>query len=435
MRKLQIGQIFRYSIEEDEKYINKDKSRKKTINGCVNFYWATESPSSKVRCNLTSGINPIAKIGKKPEERTPAILIRSSPNKSKINPWPDIFNVDMGYIKYYGQNKEPGKNPSLNRYNKPLLAAYETHNHIDLNERKKSVPIIFFQTTEHNGRSKGYIKFQGFGIITNVELVTQVSDRGYFTNHLFEFAVFDLTNESEVFNWDWISDRRNPSLKLDKTLSAAPKAWKDFIAGGASSLESYRRNVTKLSITKTSEQKPKKRSKEEKVIQAVYKFYAKRKTRFECLAEIIAEKVISDSTRKYQKGWITQKGSDGGVDFVGRIDIGEGFGKTKLVVLGQAKCESLDTPTGGNHIARTVARLRRGWLGVYVTTSYFSDSVQKEIINDKYPILLINGKKIAEELIKMQTLRGFKTIDKLLLDIDSTYDSRVKNNQIEDVLL
>ena len=39
------------------------------------------------------------------------------------------------------------------------------------------------------------------------------------------------------------------------------------------------------------------------------------------------------------------------------MDIGTGFGSAKVIVLGQAKCESLDSPTGGNHIARTVAKL------------------------------------------------------------------------------
>jgi len=42
------------------------------------------------------------------------------------------------------------------------------------------------------------------------------------------------------------------------------------------------------------------------------------------------------------------------------MDIGTGFGSAKLIVLGQAKCESLSSPTGGNHIARTVAKLKRG---------------------------------------------------------------------------
>jgi len=54
-------------------------------------------------------------------------------------------------------------------------------------------------------------------------------------------------------------------------------------------------------------------------------------------------------------------------------------------VLGQAKCQVLDRPTHGRDIARTVARLRRGRLGVYVTTSFFSSQTQREVIEDRYP--------------------------------------------------
>jgi hypothetical protein len=75
-----------------------------------------------------------------------------------------------------------------------------------------------------------------------------------------------------------------------------------------------------------------------------------------------------------RSGWITPPSSDGGADFVGRFDVGDGFARARLVVLGQAKCET--GATGGLHMARTIARLRRGWLVVFVTTSYFSEGVR-----------------------------------------------------------
>ena len=53
------------------------------------------------------------------------------------------------------------------------------------------------------------------------------------------------------------------------------------------------------------------------------------------------------------------------------MDIGLGFDAEKVIVLGQEKCKSLNTPTSRTHIARTFAKLKRGWLGVYVTISYF----------------------------------------------------------------
>jgi hypothetical protein len=127
--------------------------------------------------------------------------------------------------------------------------------------------------------------------------------------------------------------------------------------------------------------------------------------------------------------------SDGGADFIGRLDIGSRFGKTKLVVLGQAKCESLKTPTGGNHIARTVARLKRGWIGAYVTTSYFSEAVQREIIEDQYPILLINGKRIAEVVHRIIHDDGYTTLEALLDELDEQYIDRIHNRRPEEILI
>jgi hypothetical protein len=100
---------------------------------------------------------------------------------------------------------------------------------------------------------------------------------------------------------------------------------------------------------------------------------------------------------------------------------GNGFSKVELIVLGQAKCESLNTPTGGNHIARTVARLKRGWIGAYVTTSYFSDAVQREVIEDKSPIILINGLRIVDEISKfLHDSEEYTSVDDFLNYMDYT---------------
>ena len=96
------------------------------------------------------------------------------------------------------------------------------------------------------------------------------------------------------------------------------------------------------------------------------------------------------------------------------MNIGSGFEGLDIVLLGQAKCEK--NATSGKDIARTVARLKRGWVGAYVTTSYFSDPIQLEILEDKYPLIKINGLKLAE-LIDRNVLGGsndYKKLDQYL---------------------
>ena len=116
------------------------------------------------------------------------------------------------------------------------------------------------------------------------------------------------------------------------------------------------------------------------------------------------------------------------------MDLGVGFGAAKLIVLGQAKCESLNSPTSGNHIARTVARLRRGWVGAYVTTSYFSEAVQREVIEDKYPILLVNGLLLSETVRLLAHESGISVKEFLEL-VDSSYDERIRSRNPEEILL
>jgi hypothetical protein len=117
------------------------------------------------------------------------------------------------------------------------------------------------------------------------------------------------------------------------------------------------------------------------------------------------------------------------------VTLGSGFSSCNLIVVGQAKCENLNTPTGGNHIARTVARLRRGWLGVYVTTSYFSESVQREVIENRYPIILINGARIASEVNRIvYDSDNYNTVVDFLLYLDSIYPERIKHRNPEEVL-
>ncbi len=150
---------------------------------------------------------------------------------------------------------------------------------------------------------------------------------------------------------------------------------------------------------------------------------------------MITASFVERNGGEYMEGWVTPASSDGGADFIGRLDVGQGFSSTKLVVLGQAKCERPTTPTSGNHIARTVARLKRGWIGAYVTTSHFSESVQREVIEDRYPILLIHGKTLAEEVLRLTQDGGHDDVGSYLRAIDDTYESLIAQRRPEQILL
>ena len=105
-----------------------------------------------------------------------------------------------------------------------------------------------------------------------------------------------------------------------------------------------------------------------------------------------------------------------------------------VVVLGQAKCESLDKPTNGVALARTVARLKRGWIGAYVTTSYFSKQSQVEVIEDSYPLLLVSGLQLAQETKKLADSGGYSSVLGFLDSLELEYPEMILNRRPDEIL-
>lgn len=427
---LELGKIYRYARPADP--------MPPLIGELPNFHFHTSSPGEAM-AQLEKGINPIGFKGNKTEFRVPAILTRSSPHKvgSDTTPWDDIYDFENGHIRYYGDNKDPDQKPEDAPGNKALLNQFELHSTQDPQKRKLSAPIIFFKTVRYKGNSKGHVQFYGFGVIRRVELITQYdrTNSRFFSNYVFDFTILKLNKENQKLTWQWITDRRNPNLSLEDTLRNAPFAWRQFIYRGPSALNQLRYHYVSQFVKQKEEQQPPKDSVEYATLYKIYEHYTTtRKHRFEGLAEKIVAAIFQESNVRYHRGWITAASGDGGADFVGRLDLGSDFATVKVIVLGQAKCESPETATGGNHVARTVARLKRGWIGAYVTTSFFSNPVQREILEDEYPLMLVNGKKVAEVAQRLVQLEGHNDLQDLLDATDAEYLSRIQSRNPSEIL-
>ena len=398
-----------------------------------NFFFVTRD-AGKAMPLLEKGINPMAasKSAEKKSEPRPAILISSSPHSrgSEWNPWHDVFEPDLGYIRYFGDAKKPG-DPSAAPGNKVLIEAMQKHTSGDAKVRENSEPLVFFERV-----ASGRVKFQGFGIVEKAELVTQYNPAiGYFTNFVFQFAVLSLSEEDEELNWDWIRDRRNPDVSRAQQNRLAPASWKKFVAQGVQKIESFRRRASLSKVESQTTQMPKPGTKEAKALSEIYGFYATRgRHRFELLASRVVMSVINANGGSYTEGWVTKGSGDGGVDFVGKVNLGTGFGGVDVIVLGQAKCEALDKPTNGVALARTVARLKRGWIGAYVTTSYFSKASQIEVIEDAYPLLLVSGLQLAQETLKLAEAGGYSSVLGLLDSLELEYPEMILNRRPDEIL-
>jgi hypothetical protein len=182
-------------------------------------------------------------------------------------------------------------------------------------------------------------------------------------------------------------------------------------------------------------QRPTTGSEDHTILSEIYRYFSGKNHLFEVLAEFTTAQILREQGVTYSPGWITQGSGDGGFDFVGSIDLdpSSSFRSSRQVVLGQAKCEKLDKATNGIHIARLAARLRRGWVGVYVTTSYFSLPVQREVLSDRYPVMLVDGRRLAE-VIRRYLVGSGETLQVFLDRLLTNYASRIGFGDPEQVL-
>ncbi|TGN65394.1 hypothetical protein EXE59_16605 [Nocardioides eburneiflavus] len=81
-----------------------------------------------------------------------------------------------------------------------------------------------------------------------------------------------------------------------------------------------------------------------------------------------------------------------------------------------------------------MARLRRGWVGIFVTTGVFSKQAQVEVIDDQYPLVLVPGLKLAREVIRMAELSFEGDVGALLDTIVDSYEGEVTSRRPEEIL-
>lgn len=428
---LKVGDVLRYAAGKD--------NIAPQIDGHRNFHHVTTTPGQR-RALLEAGINGMANVSSVDGERRPAVLIRSSPWKagSEQTPWHDVFDLDNGHVRYFGDSKVGVPvSPEKMKGNATLLRAFVDHRAPTPEQRAAAAPLLLFRSVTRNGKVKGYVQFCGVGLIERAERLVQWAgrERTTFTNYVYDIALLDLTAEGDQLDWAWISARRDLTLATDAALETAPRSWREWVTRGNSALHRIRRRIAHARVIKVRDQRPESGSREEADLAFVYRQFDKQKHDFEALASAVAARVLRADGHRYSDGWLTRRSGDGGADFVGRLDLGVGPASTSLVVLGQAKCVLPTTSVSAEQIARVVARLRRGWIGVYVTTGVYSEAAQAEIHEDQYPIVLINGLDLVRELRQMARDDHGGDLQACLRHVLDSTATIITNRRPEEILL
>ena len=419
------------------------------IDGIRNIFNATRWPDWPAlvdagRAQLDHGINPMAKVGIPGWEHRPAIMIASKPHRagSDWTPWHDELDPFTGHVRYFGDNKADFReDPADASGNRAVLEQFRLHQGSSRLERLAAAPLLFFEGVVHEGHEKGFWRFIGIGILERAELLTQVDRHGrVFTNYAFDCVLIDLAPEQLQLAWEWIAARRDPTWSLEDSLTLAPENWRRWVEQGATVIDRVRQSVARYRVLEPHEQRPEPGTPADAALKAVIQHYKTGGTwsgvgehRFEGLASEVTGTLLNE-TGRYRRGWITRRGGDGGIDFVGRLDLGSTDSGLRLVVLGQAKCRGGDSPsTSGLDLARTVARLDRGWVGVFVTTGYFTPQAQREVLSDRFPLMLVNGRQVGETVVRNAALQGMEVAD-YVRGIDGEYDGLLSSRQPAEIL-
>jgi hypothetical protein len=431
------------AIHDELRYAAGANQAELQIDGFLNYHYLTSPIETGFKkLLLEAGINRAAFVAHGAEQRRPVIALRSSPWKAgaESNPWHDEFDLDHGHIRYYGDHKPstlglPGVTPG----NRALLEEWQFHSGTSHSERERAAPLLVFRSVsvslEGKIRHQGFVEFCGAAVIERLEhIVQRDSQTGRsFPNIVLDLAVMEA-DAGDCIDMRWIDDRRDSTLSSAYCLRHAPESWRRWVKEGRSSIPHVRRRVISSRVRSRDDQLPQPGTQAALDLHAIYSFYNGRKHAFELLAAKVAAEVLRRSGSTYRPGWLTRSGGDGGVDFVGRLDVGSTSANTPVVVLGQAKCISPDSSISPDQVARVVARLRRGWIGVFVTTGSFSKQAQVEVVDDQYPLILVSGRELVAEVQKIAATDFEGDLGALLMTTADGYEEAITARRPEEVL-
>lgn len=413
------------------------------IDGLLNFHYMTAGPPSTGLeiLQLSRGIWATRQTDSVSGPRRGVMAIRSTPWNAggEFNPWHDEFDLDHGHVRYFGDHRVDTIGfPGATLGNRMLMESWALHSATNRDERIQAPPILIFRSRSavRRGRRelKGQVEFCGVGLIERLEHVVQRDPKSgrSFPNIVVDLAVVDMADEGDALDMAWIDARRDPSVAAEEALFLAPRAWKRWVQEGRSAIPRVRRRPLSSRVKTVEAQLPERGSSQEVTLERIYATFSEHPHAFELLAAKVAASVLGG---KYTEGWLTRPGGDGGVDFVGRLDIGSSSANTPIVVLGQAKCLTTGSSINADQVARVVARLRRGWIGVYVTTGHFTQRAQIEIVDDQYPLVLVSGLDLAEHVSRIAQADFDGELNALFGSVLSDYDTAITNRRPEEILI
>ncbi len=299
--------------------------------------------------------------------------------------WPDALDLQTGLFVYYGDNRTPNREIAKT----PIGGNGFLEKHFDrlhTGKREEVTPVLVFQSSPGVMRFLGLVVPGADGMTSDDDLVAvfRVAEGRRFANYRATFTVLDTMDVSKA----WLEDLVGGVVPAKS--AHCPKAWRVWVETGK--IHALRAAMGPRPRTK-AQQEPQDPA-ERAVLDTVTEALSARQFEF------LAREVVALLGRRHIDAaelMVTRASVDGGFDVAGSFVFGHGHHSVRLPLRAEAK--KWKGSIGIKEMKRLISRMRHRFLGVFVTTSWFNEQVQKELIEDEVPIVLVSGGDLARLLL------------------------------------
>lgn len=303
--------------------------------------------------------------------------------------WPDSLDSETGLFVYFGDNRQPGKQLDKTTIggNRLLEKVYDL---LHKGERDSICPFLCFEN--YRGADGTYMRFLGLavpgaeGLSSREDLVAvwRRTGKHRFQNYRAVFTILKVEAVSRTWLEGIIATGASPVQVQD-----CPPVFAKWVRTGK-----YEPLTTPpVRIPRTlAEQLPRSphKEREESVLNAVRTLNDRQ---FEYFTKALLQ--LMDS--RFADLTVTRRVRDGGRDVVGKYRVGHEDHWVSLDFVAEAK--HWKGAIGVKEVMRLISRIKHRDFGVLVTTSHFDRAVQKELIEDDHPVMLISGGDLSRILI------------------------------------
>ena len=303
--------------------------------------------------------------------------------------WPDEINLETGLFTYYGDNRAPGSSIDSTPVGGNRLLQSLFHK-VHSQRRELVPPLLCFEIVKNNMRS--YMRFlglaapgaQGLSSVDDLVAVWKIKASQRFQNYR---AIFTIFNE-EKLSKEWLEDLVKGVNPSDS--KHCPDSWAYWASTGI-----YRPLECKNDLQLRSKISQLPSGIEEK---RVLNYLTEKLTDREF--EYASLEIVRLLDPSFKELFVTRGVKDGGRDVIGKYYLGHSGHQIRLSAYIEAKKWKLESSVGVKPVMRLISRLKHRDIGVFVTTSFFDQQIQKELIEDGHPVMLISGGDISKLLIK-----------------------------------